>query len=374
MEEAKIAELKQFVKQCKSNPRILDEPSLGLGARIPESPKPRKVKKEEDDSEDQKPHTSAKDDRPGNSNDEIVESDIELDETEVMGDPTVEVMEENQEAAQMAKAKAMDAISEGMSFHVVKLNEAIEHLTEAILLNPSSAILYANRAGVFVKMKKPNAAIRDADAALKINPDSAKGYKFRGIAKAMLGQWEEAAKDLHVAAKLDYDEEIGSILKKVEPNTHRIEEHRRKYERLRKEREVRKTERAKQHMKAEAREQDTEALSALKDGHVQSIRSNAELETKFKAASSLSRLVILYFTATWCGPCRFVSPLYKSLAAKYPKVVFLRVDIDEGRDMAGHWQVSSVPSFFFIKNGKEIDKLVGADKSELEKKIAQYAG
>ncbi|KAK9105923.1 hypothetical protein Scep_022767 [Stephania cephalantha] len=386
MEEAKIAELKQFVKQCKSNPRILDEPSLGffksylqsLGARIPESPKPRKVKKEEDDSEDQRPHTSAKDDRPGNLNDEIVESDIELDETEVvepdndppqkMGDPAVEVMEENQEAAQMAKAKAMDAISEG------KLNEAIEHLTEAILLNPSSAILYANRAGVFVKMKKPNAAIRDADAALKINPDSAKGYKFRGIARAMLGQWEEAAKDLHVAAKLDYDEEIGSILKKVEPNTHRIEEHRRKYERLRKEREVRKAERAKQHMKAETPEQDTEALSALKDGHVQSIRSNAELETKFKTASSLSRLVILYFTATWCGPCRFVSPLYKSLAAKYPKVVFLRVDIDEGRDMAGHWQVSSVPSFFFIKNGKEIDKLVGADKSELEKKIAQYAG
>ncbi|KAK9091488.1 hypothetical protein Sjap_024665 [Stephania japonica] len=386
MEEAKIAELKQFVKQCKSNPRILDEPSLGffksylqsLGARIPESPKPGKVKKEENDAEDQKPRISTKYDSPGNLDDEIVESDIELDETEVvqpdndppqkMGDPAVEITEENQEAAQMAKAKAMDAISEG------KLNESIEHLTEAILLNPSSAILYANRAGVFVKMKKPNAAIRDADAAHKINPDSAKGYKFRGIARAMLGQWEEAAKDLHVAAKLDYDEEIGSILKKVEPNRHRIEEHRRKYERLRKEREVRKAERAKHHMKAEAPEQDTEALSALKDGHVQSIHSNTELESKFKAASSLFRLVILYFTATWCGPCRFVSPLYESLAAKYPKVVFLKVDIDEGRDMAGRWQVSSVPSFFFIKNGKEIDKLVGADKSGLEKKISQYAG
>lgn len=50
---------------------------------------------------------------------------------------------------------------------------------------------------------------------LKINPDSAKGYKVRGIARAMLGLWEEAAGDLRVASKLDYDEEIGAVLRKV---------------------------------------------------------------------------------------------------------------------------------------------------------------
>lgn len=49
----------------------------------------------------------------------------------------------------------------------------------------------------------------------QINPDSAKGYKTRGMAHAMLGRWEEAAKDLRMASKLDYDEEIGSVLKKV---------------------------------------------------------------------------------------------------------------------------------------------------------------
>ncbi|XWS61925.1 hypothetical protein CRYUN_Cryun07bG0166500 [Craigia yunnanensis] len=65
----------------------------------------------------------------------------------------------------------MDAISEG------KLEEAIENLTKAILLNPISAIMYSTRASVYIKMKKPNAAIRDANAALEINPDSAKGYK-----------------------------------------------------------------------------------------------------------------------------------------------------------------------------------------------------
>lgn len=50
---------------------------------------------------------------------------------------------------------------------------------------------------------------------LKINPDAAKAYKVRGMARAMLGLWEEAASDLHVASKLDYDDEIGSVLKKV---------------------------------------------------------------------------------------------------------------------------------------------------------------
>lgn len=109
-------------------------------------------------------------------------------------------------------------------------------------------------------------------------------------------------------------------------------------------------------------------------GHVISIHSASELETKFNAASSLSRLAILYFTASWCGPCRFISPLYTSLAGKHPKVVFLKVDIDEVRDVAARWNVSSVPSFFFIKDGKEVDRVVGADKNGLERKIAQYAG
>ena len=108
-------------------------------------------------------------------------------------------------------------------------------------------------------------------------------------------------------------------------------------------------------------------------GEVSGIHSVGELETKLNAASKTSRLTILYFTATWCGPCRFISPLYVNLAGKYPKVVFLKVDIDEARDVAARWNISSVPTFFFIRNGKEIDKVVGADKNALESKIAQYA-
>ncbi|WOL08100.1 FAM10 family protein [Canna indica] len=269
MEAAKVKELQLFVEQCKKNPAILADPSIAffrdylesLGANLPpaayssgashgsrDTKGPVVDEIDEDLDEDT---VDAKDAPPVDheSDDEIIESDVDLegevveadnDPPQKMGDPSVEVTDENREASQEAKGRAMEAISEG------KLEEAIEHLTEAILLNPTSAIMYGTRD------EQTNAAIRDATAALEINPDSAKGYKTRGIALAMLGKWEESAKDLHVASKLDYDEEISSVLKKVEPNAHKIEEHRRKYDRLRKEREEKKAERERQRRRAEA--------------------------------------------------------------------------------------------------------------------------
>ncbi|XP_034706008.1 FAM10 family protein At4g22670 [Vitis riparia] len=265
MDGDKLDQLKQFIEQCKADPSILSNPTLSffrdylesLGADLPPSAyksgdsKSKNYVVEESDEE----MADLQDAQEEGDDSDIVESDVELegdtvdpdnDPPQKMGDPTVEVSEENRDASQMAKGQAMEAISEG------KLEEAIGHLTEAILLNPTSAIMYGTRASVYIKMKKPNAAIRDANAALEINPDSAKGYKSRGIARAMLGQWEEAAKDLHLASKLDYDEEISAVLKKVEPNAHRIEEHRRKYERLRKEKEDKKIERERQRRRAQA--------------------------------------------------------------------------------------------------------------------------
>ncbi|KAL8172455.1 hypothetical protein V2J09_024259 [Rumex salicifolius] len=265
MDAAHLNQLKQFIQQCKSNPSLLSDPSLSffrdylesLGAKLPEASdseheKSRSYTVEESDDEMPEARTPQFEEE---EEDEILESDIELegetvepdnDPPQKMGDPSVDVTDENRESSQESKAKAMEAISEG------KLEEAIENLTEAITLNPTSAIMYATRATVYIKMKKPNAAIRDASAALEINPDSAKGYKSRGMARAMLGQWEEAAKDLHLASTLDYDEEINAVLKKVEPNAHKIEEHRRKYDRLRKEREDKKIERERLRRRAEA--------------------------------------------------------------------------------------------------------------------------
>ncbi|KAJ7537320.1 hypothetical protein O6H91_11G001300 [Diphasiastrum complanatum] len=280
MDSSKVAQLKLFVQQCEANPAVLQDPQLRffrnylekLEAKLPSSAygkgefsKGRTTDDLGEDSDDDMPELEEQSGaarKEGGAHweehvsDEEVESELELDLEGVvppdhdppqkMGDQSIEVTEEMRDNAQVAKAKALEATAAG------DLDEAVNFLTEAILSNPTSAILYATRAGVYVKMKKPNAAIRDAEAAIKINPDSAKGYKWRGEAKALLGLWEEAAKDLHLASRLDYDEEIAAVLKKVEPNAHKIEEHRRKYERLHKEREERKVEREKQRRRAEA--------------------------------------------------------------------------------------------------------------------------
>ncbi|KAL0441153.1 UNVERIFIED_CONTAM: TPR repeat-containing thioredoxin TDX [Sesamum radiatum] len=242
---------------------------------------------------------------------DVVESDVELDNSDVvrpdydfpqeMGDPIVVVTEENQERAQLSKSKAMDAVLEG------NLDEAINHLTVAINSNPNSAMLYASRASVFVKLKKPNASIRDADAALQINPCLAKGFKARGMAKALLGSWEAAAIDLRVASKLSL---LLRRLKSIGKN-----------ERLCKERELRKIELEKLRL----------AQWDRSTGKVIEIESSSETGIKLRAASNLSRLTVVYFTATWSGPCCYIAPRYANLAAKYPKVVFLKVDIDKAK-------------------------------------------
>uniref|UniRef100_A0A166FCR9 Uncharacterized protein n=1 Tax=Daucus carota subsp. sativus TaxID=79200 RepID=A0A166FCR9_DAUCS len=85
--------------------------------------------------------------------------------------------------------------------------EAIELLTQAILLNPTSAMMYATR--VLCTFTSSTTMFD-----YQINPDSAKGHKSRGMARAMLGQWEEAVKDLHAAYKKAKRQEKASSSKR----------------------------------------------------------------------------------------------------------------------------------------------------------------
>lgn len=164
------------------------------------------------------------------------------------GDENADITEDMMDQANEKKGAAIEALNDG------ELQKAIDLFTDAIKLNPRLAILYAKRASVFAKLQKPNAAIRDCDRAIEINPDSAQPYKWRGKAHRLLGHWEEAAHDLALACKLDYDEDASAMLKdedasamlkEVQPRAQKIAEHRRKYERSKKEwKEVRRPKRS----------------------------------------------------------------------------------------------------------------------------------
>ncbi|XP_021895529.1 thioredoxin H9-like isoform X2 [Carica papaya] len=92
-------------------------------------------------------------------------------------------------------------------------------------------------------------------------------------------------------------------------------------------------------------------------------------DQKLSEASEAGKIVLANFSATWCGPCRMIAPFFSELSEKYLSLMFLVVDVDELTDFSSSWDIKATPTFFFLKNGQQIDKLVGANKPELQKKI-----
>lgn len=66
-------------------------------------------------------------------------------------------------------------------------------------------------------------------------------------------------------------------------------------------------------------------------------------------------------------------PIFDQLSTRYPNVIFIRVNSDENRQLAGQYAVSSLPTFVFVFRGDEVDRMMGADPHTLEAKINQYA-
>mmetsp|Transcript_4922 Transcript_4922/g.7470 ORF Transcript_4922/g.7470 Transcript_4922/m.7470 type:complete len:133 (+) Transcript_4922:45-443(+) len=96
--------------------------------------------------------------------------------------------------------------------------------------------------------------------------------------------------------------------------------------------------------------------------------SDADAVDKFRTINSKS---VMYFTATWCPPCKMIAPIYTELATKYPDVAFGKVDVDENQDAAVEFQIQAVPTFVFSKNKESVNKFSGADKDQLEKLVQQ---
>lgn len=72
-------------------------------------------------------------------------------------------------------------------------------------------------------------------------------------------------------------------------------------------------------------------------------------------------LVMVDFWAVWCGPCQMVAPIVEELAAEYgDKLKVLKLNTDENPEIAGRYQVMSIPTIIFFRGGQAVDKMIGA--------------
>jgi thioredoxin 1 len=84
--------------------------------------------------------------------------------------------------------------------------------------------------------------------------------------------------------------------------------------------------------------------------------------------------VLVDFWAEWCGPCRAIAPIIEELAGELQgKMKVAKVNVDEAQDLAGNYNVMSIPTLLIFKNGQPVEQLVGAmPKPQLLAKIKPH--
>jgi len=93
--------------------------------------------------------------------------------------------------------------------------------------------------------------------------------------------------------------------------------------------------------------------------------------TNFSELINDSKLVIVDFWATWCGPCRMISPILDELEEEMAdQITVVKVNVDDADEIAAQYRIMSIPTLLFIKDGQIVDKTVGAmPKPALAEKI-----
>merc|ERR1711967_213404 len=96
-------------------------------------------------------------------------------------------------------------------------------------------------------------------------------------------------------------------------------------------------------------------------GGVKQLKTKAEFDAELAAAGG--KLVVVDFTATWCGPCQMIAPLFGELSEK-------KADVDENQETAAACGINCMPTFQFYKNGAKTFEMQGADPNQLTAKVA----
>lgn len=100
---------------------------------------------------------------------------------------------------------------------------------------------------------------------------------------------------------------------------------------------------------------------------IKPIKTDSELIDELNKAED--KLVVLHFYANWCKACIVIESTVESLSEEYKQVIFLKTDVDVNLESSTKYDISSMPTFIFLKDRKILERLHGASRSKLEENI-----
>ncbi|BAG83613.1 thioredoxin [Candidatus Azobacteroides pseudotrichonymphae] len=94
-------------------------------------------------------------------------------------------------------------------------------------------------------------------------------------------------------------------------------------------------------------------------------------DNNFNELLASTKPLIVDFWAEWCAPCRMIAPIIEELASEYKeRVIIGKVNVDQNEELSSKYNIRSIPTLLFFKNGELVDKQIGGtSKNDIEVKI-----
>lgn len=100
------------------------------------------------------------------------------------------------------------------------------------------------------------------------------------------------------------------------------------------------------------------------------LNSKSEIDQHLKNHSE--KLTVIDFFATWCPPCRAIAPVFERLSAEHKTVQFIKTDVDQNPESSQFYGIRAMPTFLFLKNGKILETVRGANESAIKNAILKH--